>query len=79
MTVRLHQIATDQLALFRCLTFVLIVDPICGDTFEVWCDNKRQCLPMSKFCNGRIDCDDRSDEVNCRAYYCLNTSESNYI
>jgi len=32
---------------------------------EFFCDDKSQCVPRLSFCNGRVDCNDRSDEAVC--------------
>lgn len=50
------------------IVFVLAKAHLCSDTFDWYCDDKRQCLSSDKFCNGRVDCDDESDEVNCRKF-----------
>lgn len=41
------------------------------------CRRGSQCVPISAFCDGRFDCNDQSDEENCRKYsflfYCYIT------
>ena len=38
----------------------------CMDEYLQWrCNDKKQCIWRRSHCDGRVDCDDRSDEANC--------------
>lgn len=37
---------------------------------QMACDASR-CIPLSKLCDGVIDCDDRTDELDCASKYLL--------
>lgn len=36
------------------------------------CKTSKECIPDDKVCDGKVDCNDRSDETveRCAAYYC---------
>ena len=40
----------------------------CGSLFK--CESSNTCIPRHWECNGRYDCDDRSDEKNCEVSRC---------
>ena len=42
--------------------------PASCESNEFYCNNG-QCLDESNRCNGRDDCGDYSDEINCGSYY----------
>ena len=39
-------------------------------TGEFQCVSDRRCIPESRRCDNRRDCEDGSDEANCRKYKC---------
>ena len=41
--------------------------PTCGPT-QATCSNG-QCIPRDRVCDGTYDCNDRSDELNCRKIF----------
>lgn len=38
--------------------------PFCRDV-EFECQSNHHCIPIESFCNGKIDCSDKSDELMC--------------
>ena len=64
-------------------SFHLSVDGKCKEPNHEWlCDSKTQCVQRQSFCNGRVECDDRSDELDCDCKYpcvapCLSDAPAN--
>ena len=49
------------------LCYCSVVDHTCTHPSLEWrCDDKTQCVQRTSFCDGRVDCNDRSDEAVCQ-------------
>lgn len=69
--------AVEQKVLGTCWSLISIKMP-CEQTTPLWlqniffltsadfrCNDHRRCIPKTKVCDGRSQCDDGSDEMNC--------------
>lgn len=41
---------------------------------EFQCHDKSKCIMNSSVCNGHADCEDNSDELNCKNFTCISAS-----
>ena len=58
---------TELLLTINIIKYALFVldFPQCDQDTEFTCQEDKGCLPVSKRCDGKVDCYDQTDEDNC--------------